>query len=135
VLVLLLAGAATTIAQNGQAIEKAIAAFEAAHPGVVKFGGDVKPAKLVRHVDPDFPQGQRSKLTPIMVIMVVSEFGEVVDPTVVISSQPEIDRRFLAAVRRWRYEPARKNGKPVRSFLTVTVTLEPALKLPTRARG
>jgi TonB family protein len=59
-----------------------------------------------------------------MLMMVVSEKGEVVDPTIVISAHPDLDRRVVTAVRKWKYQPARKNGKPVKSFVTVTVTLE-----------
>jgi TonB family protein len=122
--VFLLAGA--LVAQNRMEADKAVAAFEAAHPGVEKVGGDVGPAKLARHVNPSFPEKPRRLLGPIMLIAVVSKTGHVVDPTVVISADPELDRCVLIAVRKWEYKPARKHGKAVDSFLTITVTLDPA---------
>lgn len=117
---------ACAAAQSRQAAEKAIAAYEAAHPGVEKIGGDVKAASLARHVDPDFPKASRKSMSPIVVMMVVSEFGDVVDPIVVMSAHPDLDRRFLAAVRKWKYKPARKNGRPVKSFLAATATIDSA---------
>src|SRR5215467_13861615 len=69
-------------AQTQRETEKTIAAFEAAHPGVEKVGGSVKPAKLIRQPKPQFPEAPRKGvgLRPIMLIAVVSENGDVLDP-------------------------------------------------------
>jgi len=114
-------------AQTQREAEKAIAAFEAAHPGVEKVGGSVKAAKLVRQPKPQFPEAPRKGvgLRPIMLIAVVSENGDVLDPTIVMSADRDLDRHVLDAVRKSKYQPARKDGKPVKSFITITVTLDP----------
>jgi TonB family protein len=129
IIALVLVASSHVVAQDRRATEKAIATFEATHRGVEKTGGAVGAPRLVGQVNPDFPEAARKKkrqLSPIMVIAVVSELGDVVDPTIVMSAHPDLDPSILAAVRQWKYEPARKAGKSVKVFLIITVTLEPS---------
>ena len=114
---------------TGETGQEALRRFETRHPGVLRVGGEVVGPKLLRKVNPDFPKPLRLKfreLTPIIVEAVVTETGDILDPTVVRSTNPDLDPIVLAAIRQWKYKPARKRGKPVPVFLTVTVLLEPA---------
>jgi TonB family protein len=107
---------------------EAVKQFEAKHPGVLRVGGEVLGPKLVRKVNPEFPKPLRLKfreLSPIIVEAIVTETGDVLDPTVVMSAHPDLDPLVLTAIRQWKYEPARRRGKRVPVFLTVTVLLEP----------
>jgi protein TonB len=45
---------------------------------------------------------------------------EVVTP----SGEPELDRAAAEALRRWRFQPARRDGEPVDSYYLVWVTFE-----------
>ena len=45
--------------------------------------------------------------------VVIDEKGAVVDVTVRVSLHPAVDRRIADAARRWRYQPATKDGMPV----------------------
>jgi TonB family protein len=121
--------AAPSALAAGQRDREAVKRFEAKHPGVLRVGGEVVGPRIVRQVNPDFPKPLRLKfreLSPIIVEAVVTETGDVLDPTVVSSAHPDLDPIVLAAIRQWKYEPARKRGRPVQVFLTVTVLLEPA---------
>lgn len=102
-----------------------IHAYEAAHPGVLHVGGGVSEPRELSRVRPEYPEAARKQpfsLGPIMLIAVITEAGTVLDPVLVSSASPELDAAFMKAVRQWRYEPARLNGKPVATFLTVTVS-------------
>jgi TonB family protein len=106
----------------------ALRRFEARHPGVLHVGGDVKPPKIKARVDLKWPANLRlpfRELNPIMVEAVITESGDVTDPTIISLAHPELDPLVLAAVQQWKYEPARRRGKPVAVFLTITVLLEP----------
>jgi TonB family protein len=111
-------------AAEKHSLEKAMKHYEAAHPGVLVVGGEVKQPKVVRKVEPNWesiPREKRTQRGPIMVEAVITTEGTVLDPVVISESQPNLDPLFLAALRQWKYEPARKDGKPVPVFLVVTV--------------
>jgi TonB-like protein len=107
--------------------EKAMKRYEAAHPGVLRVGGDVKAPKLISKVEPNWesiPKEKRIQRGPIIVEAVISTKGEVVDPTVVGEPQPNLDAVFLSALRQWRYAPARRGGETVAVFLVITVMFD-----------
>ncbi|HEY7573712.1 MAG TPA: energy transducer TonB [Thermoanaerobaculia bacterium] len=111
--------------RSAKAIEEASARYEAAHPGVLKIGGEVKPPKLVDQVHPDWqriPAQKRKYRWPIILEAVITQKGEVLAPTILSGAQPVLDTVVLQAVRQWRYEPAARADKAVAVFLTVTVT-------------
>jgi TonB family protein len=88
----------------------------------------VKPPKIKSKANPEWPANLRlrfQELSPIIVEAVITETGDVADPCISSFVHPELDLLVLAAIRQWKYEPARRNGKPVPVFLTVTVLLEP----------
>ncbi|HYH45827.1 MAG TPA: energy transducer TonB, partial [Thermoanaerobaculia bacterium] len=53
--------------------------------------------------------------------LVVDAEGRVRAPAVVDTTSTALSYRVLEAVRGWRYEPARRDGKPVATLLTVNV--------------
>ena len=123
-----LASALSLLAEGSTEMHEAMKRFESRHPGVSRVGGDVTPPRVIQKVHPQFPKKRLSfrQFTPIVLEAVITETGEVADPTIVMSGHPDLDPIVLAAVRQWKYEPARRKGKPVAVFLTVSVTLDPA---------
>ena len=104
--------------------KKAMDQYEASHPGVMRVGGKVKAPVLTHRVEPDWlsiPEAKRKHHGPIIVQAIVSTAGAVVEPRVVSDPQPVLDPVVLAALRQWRYEPARKDGEAVAVFLVITV--------------
>lgn len=74
-------------------------------------------------VAPQYPTQARSLgLTgEVIVEFVVDENGHVRNPRVVRSSDTVFEAATLRAVERWRFEPGKKNGKPVRFRMAVPV--------------
>jgi protein TonB len=58
----------------------------------------------------------------VNIIFIVDERGRVVEPRVRSSTDPIFDKSALAAVKRWRFEPGKRNGKPVRFRMLVPIT-------------
>jgi TonB family protein len=57
----------------------------------------------------------------VPVILTVTATGEVSDAQVEVSLSPAFDEAALAAARRWKFEPARSNGKPVPAKIRAAV--------------
>ena len=53
----------------------------------------------------------------VVIIFVVDENGRVQDPRVQRSTNPSFDRSALAAIRQWKFEPAKVQGRSVSSRL------------------
>jgi len=58
----------------------------------------------------------------VYVLFVVDQNGRVQDPRVHKSTEPAFDRAAVAAVKKWRFEPGKKNGKPVQFRMRVPIT-------------
>ncbi len=82
---------------------------------LVALTPDVTVPKRLSGPSPDLPRNlPRMKSPTVLVEFLVTEDGEVQDPTVVESAGPALDKACLDAVRKWRYSPALKNGVRVR---------------------
>lgn len=58
----------------------------------------------------------------VNVVFVVDEQGRVQEPKVWKSSDSAFDNAALAAVKQWKFEPGKRNGKSVRFRMRVTVS-------------
>jgi len=86
---------------------------------------DVTPPVLVQRVEPAYPEAARRSRAEGQVIVeaIISDRGEVQDPRIVRPvSNGLLNESAIRAVRQWRYRPAVVRGKPVRVYVTVTVT-------------
>ncbi len=84
--------------------------------------GDLDHVPRVRSsAAPGYPFAARSAgLTgEVVVEFLVNELGEVVAPRVLRSSDPVFVEPALKAAARWRFEPGRKDGRPVRFRMAV----------------
>jgi TonB family protein len=96
----------------------------AANGGEIKtVGGAVTQPKLLNRVDPRYPEGARKEKVAGQVVIqaVIGKDGTVSGASVVRPVHPDLDAAALEAVRQWRYEPAKQNGKPVAVYMTVTI--------------
>ena len=100
--------------------------------------GPLVPPTLLRRVEPDL-SGLTPLARPVVVIaeVGVDKAGRVHEPCILRGIRADVDRRVLAAVRRWRFSPGRLRiagvigGKhlaagaavPVAQVVTVTVGL------------
>ena len=99
-------------------------------PSAVREGGEIKTIggavtqpKLVHPVEPRYPDNARKeKVTGQVVVQaVIEKDGTVGRATVIRPVSTDLDAAAVEAVRQWRYEPAKQNGKPVAVYMTITV--------------
>ncbi len=76
-----------------------------------------KPPVPISQVAPRYPADlKKQRVTgSVVVVFVLSEEGRVEDPRAETSSHPDFEKAALEAIRRWRFKPGMKDGKPVRS--------------------
>jgi periplasmic protein TonB len=58
----------------------------------------------------------------VYVIFVVDQQGRVQNPTVQKSSSPIFEKPALDAIKKWKFEPGKRNGQPVRFRMRVPFT-------------
>lgn len=73
----------------------------------------------VSQVSPGYPaELRKAKIEgTVTVAFVVTEDGRVDDPRVEKSSRPEFEKYAIEAIRKWRFKPGMKEGKPVQCYL------------------
>mgnify|MGYP001768288323 CR=1 FL=1 len=78
-----------------------------------------KRPEAVSQVTPTYPaELRKAKIEgSVTLVFVLSEDGRVEDPRVEKSSRPEFERPALEAIRRWRFSPGEKDGRPVRTYI------------------
>ncbi len=68
------------------------------------------------------PDMKRKAPGQVYVIFIVDEQGRVQNPKVQRSSDPIFERAALTAVRQWKFEPGKREGRPVRFRMRVPLT-------------
>jgi protein TonB len=95
---------------------------------IYRLDGDGKVSEPVEvsRVQPDYPDSARKARLQGTVVLeaVISRTGTVESVRVLRSVNPLLDASAAKAVTRWRYEPARFDGRPVPVYLTVTVRFQ-----------
>jgi TonB family protein len=89
---------------------------------VVANATRVEPARLMKQTIPIYPPTARTARVEGAVILEadITESGALENVTV-IEGHPMLIDAAIDAIRKWRYAPARLNGKPTRSSVRVTV--------------
>ena len=90
--------------------------------GTLPLGGEVQPARLIRAVLPAYPQLAKSNrvVGDVTLDALIDASGNVRDVSV-ISGPVFLREAAKAALKQWKYEPARLDGQPTAMHLTVTV--------------
>jgi len=91
----------------------------------VRAVGEVKPPRLIRRIEPNYPEIARQVgVRGIVILEAMTDIhGRVVDVRV-LRSIPLLDEAVVEAVRQWIYEPLLVNGRPRPVTFTVTVRFE-----------
>ncbi len=58
----------------------------------------------------------------VYIVFVVDQQGRVENPVVQNSSDPVFEKPAVAAVKQWKFEPGKRNGKPVKFRMRVPIT-------------
>ncbi len=80
-----------------------------------------EPPVPVRMVAPDYPQELRREGVAgvVMVSCTIDEKGDVQDASIEKSSNATFDRPALAAIRKWKFKPAKLDGAAVAKKVTI----------------
>jgi protein TonB len=91
-------------------------------PKRIRVGGQVQSAKMIRQVQPVYPQIAKSAHVQgtVMLHAVISKEGNVEELTY-IYGPGLLMRNAMDAVRQWRYQPTLLNGEPVEVDTTISV--------------
>ena len=86
---------------------------------------EIKPPKIIKQVNPVYPEEARKKGIQGVVILEakIDEYGRVMD-AMILRSIPDLDPSAIDAVRQWVYEPLLIDGKPTKALFTVTVRFQ-----------
>jgi protein TonB len=83
---------------------------------------DQKP-RVIYQPGPSITREVRQKSPgKVEIIFIVDQSGRVENPIVQKSSDPVFEKPALAAVRQWKFEPGKRNGKPVQFRMRVPIT-------------
>ncbi len=84
--------------------------------------GEVRPPRLVRRVEPDYPVlAREARVQGTVILEATTDVYGRVTGVRVLRSIPLLDEAAIAAVRQWVYEPLMINGRPRPVTFTVTV--------------
>ena len=91
-------------------------------------GADVTAPTLLHRIEPEYTAEARAKgLEGIITLYAeVTRDGSAANIRVLKSLDPGLDARAIAAVKQWRFRPARRDGKAV----TMAATIEVEFRLP-----
>ena len=85
--------------------------------------GEVKPPRLVRRIEPAYPElARQARAEGVVILEATTDVYGRVTAVRVLRSLPLLDGAAIDAVRQWVYEPLLVNGRPRPVTFTVTVT-------------
>lgn len=95
----------------------------ATHNNPLPQSEGVMAARLIRRVQPDYPEiAKLMRLSGTVRLRAIIGTDGAVQQLEVLSGNPILARAAKSAVREWRYEPTRLNGQPVEVETSITVT-------------
>jgi TonB family protein len=90
--------------------------------GPVRAVGNIKPPRLVKQVDPVYPQiARQSRVEGVVILEAQTDQYGRVKSVKILRSIPLLDQAAIESVRQWVYEPMLIDGKPRGIIFTVTV--------------
>ena len=91
--------------------------------GVFKVGGGVTAPALLYKVEPEYSEeARKAKYQGTVVLYVeVDPSGKAVNPKVIRSLGLGLDEKAIEAVRKWKFKPGYKDGRPVTVIATIEV--------------
>jgi TonB family protein len=110
-------------AENTGAPLSALGASHSSGPAApVPIGGDVKPAKLLKSVQPVYPQMARTQHVSgnVQIDALIDADGNV-SAMKVLSGPALLRDAALQSLKQWKYQPAELDGKPTSMHLTVVL--------------
>ncbi|HYP08272.1 MAG TPA: energy transducer TonB [Bryobacteraceae bacterium] len=90
---------------------------------VERVGGDVRAPRPIYKPDPRYTdEAREAKISgSVLVSLVIEADGTTSDIVLKRGLHPGLDENAVAAVKTWKFEPARKNGVPVAVVANIEV--------------
>lgn len=96
--------------------------------GPIQVGGDVKAPARIYDPHPQYTEiARKARIQGIVIVQAtIDKGGNVTDAKILKGLPMGLDKEALEAVRKWKFEPATLNGKPVAVYynLTINFTLQ-----------
>lgn len=91
-----------------------------------KLDGTMTPPKVISRVEPVYPEeAKKDRISGIVILaLTITEDGSVSELRVVKALPHGLDRAAVEAVSQWKFEPARREGKPVEATFNVTINFK-----------
>jgi len=91
-------------------------------PAVLKTGEKVKPPKLLKTVNPVYPEiARQAGVEGVVILEATADVQGRVAAVKILRSIPLLDQAAIDAVRQWVYEPVVVDGTPREASFTITV--------------
>lgn len=91
----------------------------------VRAVGHIKPPRIIRKVDPIYPEeAKKAGVQGIVILEAETDAEGNVVRTKILRSIPLLDQAAIDAVRQWKYEPPLIDGRPRGVIFTVTVNFQ-----------
>jgi TonB family protein len=119
-----LPGAAVVVLALG--LVPAAARAQTSPQAPIRVGGNIVEPRMIKHVDPVYPEAARAAGVGGIVILevVIGTDGRVSNATI-LRHVELLDQAALAAVMQWEFQPTLLNGVPVPVIMTTTVNFPP----------
>lgn len=85
-------------------------------------GHDLVPPRLVKRIEPRWPETRRRGV--IIIETVLTDAGDVCAARILRGLDPALDRAALDAVRQWRFTPLLLDRRPRAAFYSLTVAVK-----------
>jgi TonB family protein len=94
--------------------------------GVYRVGGGVSSPKVIKEVEPEFSEeARKAKYTgTVLVRVVIGPDGNVRSASVLSPVGMGLDEKAVEAAKQWKFDPARKDGRPVSVYAQIEVNFQ-----------
>jgi TonB family protein len=94
--------------------------------GPIRVGGDVKPPDKIFSPSPQYTEiARKARITGVVIVeAIIDKEGNVTNVKVLKGLPMGLDQAAVDAVKRWRFEPATLNGKPVAVIYNLTINFQ-----------
>jgi protein TonB len=91
----------------------------------VRAFGEIKEPRLIKKVEPPYPEiARQARVEGMVILEATTDIYGRVQNVKVLRSIPLLDQAAIDAVRQWVYEPMIINGKPRGVIFTVTIKFQ-----------
>ncbi len=124
-------GAGIAVRKLEPAVKSENPPSENLHDGPFRVGGDVTAPRVIKRVDPQYPElTGRYALGILILECVITRRGTVRNVKVLKGPDNAFTKATIAALEQWRFEPGLRKGEPVEVIFNLTVNHVPYEGVP-----